>query len=109
MSAVPLSTSGHSTRVQTSANDLTRSAVESVRRRLVNRRLFSSRSSPMARVLVIDDDARTLFAYKQILRLAGHGVATAALGEDGVAAALRDEFDVVLCDQRLPDIPGIAV
>lgn len=63
----------------------------------------------MARVLVIDDDAGTLFGYKHILRAAGHEVATAALGEDGTVAAQRDHYDVVLCDQRLPDRPGVEV
>lgn len=56
---------------------------------------------------MIDDDAGTLLGYKSVLRAAGHQVTTAALGEDGIAAAQRDQFDVVLCDQRLPDIPGI--
>lgn len=63
----------------------------------------------MARVLVIDDDVGTLLGYKGVLRAAGHEVATAALGEDGLAAARRDLFDVVLCDQRLPDRPGIEI
>ena len=63
----------------------------------------------MPRVLVIDDDAGTLLGYKGVLRDAGHEVATAALGEDGLAAARRDHFDAVLCDQRLPDGPGLDV
>jgi DNA-binding response OmpR family regulator len=63
----------------------------------------------MARVLVIDDDAGTLLGYKGVLRAAGSEVATAALGEDGIAAARGDRFDLVLCDQRLPDRPGIEV
>jgi DNA-binding response OmpR family regulator len=61
------------------------------------------------RVLIIDDDAGTLYSYKAILRAAGYQVATAALGEDGIAAAQRDQFDVVLCDLRLPDVSGIEV
>jgi DNA-binding NarL/FixJ family response regulator len=63
----------------------------------------------MCRVLVIDDDVGTLIGYKGVLRCAGHTVTTAALGEDGVLAARRDPFDVVLCDQRLLDIPGTSV
>ncbi len=63
----------------------------------------------MARVLIIDDDAVVLLAYKGLLRAAGHEVATVALGEDGVAAAHRDHYDVVLCDQRLPDQSGTEV
>ena len=62
----------------------------------------------MARVLIIDD-AGTLLGYKGILRCAGHEVTTAALGDDGVVAACRDQYDVVLCDQRLPDQPGVEV
>ena len=63
----------------------------------------------MSRVLVIDDDASTLVTYKGILREAGYEVATAALGEDGLAAAEHKAFDVVLCDQRLPDQLGVEV
>ena len=63
----------------------------------------------MARVLVIDDDAGTLYGYKGILRAAGHEVVTVALGEDGVAAMEREQFEVVLCDQRLPDRSGVDV
>jgi len=63
----------------------------------------------MARVLLIDDDAGTLLGYKVILRAAGYEVATAALGDDGVFIAHHDEFDVVLCDQRLPDMVGTEV
>lgn len=63
----------------------------------------------MARVLVIDDDAPTLLMYKSVLRTAGHQVTTAALGEDGATAALREQFDVVLCDHRLPDQAGVAL
>src|SRR5689334_386078 len=61
----------------------------------------------MARVLVIDDDAGTLLGYKGVLRSAGYEVTTVALAEDGLAAAQKDPFDVVLCDQRLPDRPGL--
>jgi FixJ family two-component response regulator len=60
-------------------------------------------------VLVIDDDVGTLIGYKHILRAAGYDVSTAALGEDGIAAANGDGFDVVLCDQRLPDVSGVDV
>jgi DNA-binding response OmpR family regulator len=60
-------------------------------------------------VLVIDDDANTLLEYKGILRAAGHDVTTAALGEDGLTAAQRSHFDVVLCDHCFRDTSGINV
>lgn len=63
----------------------------------------------MACVLIIDSDPGLLLDYKRALRAAGHEVATAALGEDGVAAAHRYQYEVVLCDQRLPDQSGTEV
>lgn len=58
----------------------------------------------MLRVLIIDDDVRTLFWYKSVLREFGYHVSTAALGDDAVSTARRDEFDVVICGHRLPDL-----
>lgn len=63
----------------------------------------------MASILLIDDDVGTLLTYRCILRTAGHDVVTAALGEEGVNTARRDQFDAVLCDQRLLDVPGTSV
>ena len=82
---------------------------ESIIVALVRFRTSSCIGASVARVLVIHDDAGTLLWYKEILRMAGHHVGTAALGEDGVTAAKCDEFDVVLCDLRLPDISGLEV
>jgi len=63
----------------------------------------------MLRVLIIDDDVGALFGYKSVLRESGYHVATAALGDDGVSAAQREQFDVVLCDHRLPDVSSLEV
>ena len=62
-----------------------------------------------ARVLIIDGDVGTLLSYKTILRAAGHEVTTVALGEDGIAAARREMFDVVFSDLLLPDVSGLDV
>src|SRR5258705_1200691 len=63
----------------------------------------------MARILVIDDDEGVRDSMARMLRGAGFNVETAATGEDGVAAARGNAFDVVLSDMRMPGISGIEV
>jgi PAS domain S-box-containing protein len=72
------------------------------------------RARPSARlqrhtILVVedDDDTRTVLGF--MLEAEGARVETAARGVDGVAAAQRGGFDVVLCDIGLPDIDGMEV
>jgi DNA-binding response OmpR family regulator len=57
-------------------------------------------------VLVIDDDAGTTETFGAVLRPEGFRVGTAACGADGLAMARSGAFDVLLIDQRLPDMLG---
>ena len=61
----------------------------------------------VSRVLVIDDDPhiRRLVA----LQLRGHDVLAAATGEEALAIAEREHFDVVLVDLILPYFGGFRV
>lgn len=63
----------------------------------------------MARVLVIEDEAdlRDVLAYN--LTQAGHQVALASNGRDGLRLASEKRPDVVLLDLMLPDMPGTEV
>ena len=63
----------------------------------------------MARILVIDDDQAVRDSMARMLRGAGFAVETAATGEDGVAAAKGNVFDVILSDMRMPGISGLVV
>jgi YesN/AraC family two-component response regulator len=63
----------------------------------------------LARVLVIDDDPGTLETFGFILRGAGHTVAVAATGADGLRLARDAAPDLILIDLNLPDVNGIAV
>src|SRR5258707_14790689 len=63
----------------------------------------------MPRILVIDDDQGVRDSMARMLRGAGFSVETAATGEEGVAAAKGNVFDVVLSDMRMPGISGIEV
>jgi DNA-binding NarL/FixJ family response regulator len=61
------------------------------------------------RVLTVDDQERFRSAARLLLEATPGfcSVAEASTGEDGVAAALRQDIDLVLMDVRLPGIDGI--
>jgi CheY-like chemotaxis protein/anti-sigma regulatory factor (Ser/Thr protein kinase) len=59
------------------------------------------------RVLLVEDNAvNRLLTERQMARL-GHSLRSVTTGVDGVAAALADEYDVILMDRHLPDLDGI--
>lgn len=60
-------------------------------------------------ILVADDNAFAARMLAQILRSAGHEVATAGNGEAAIDMALRSTPDVVLLDIGLPGIDGYEV
>jgi DNA-binding response OmpR family regulator len=61
------------------------------------------------RVLLIDDDEVGLDTFATALRQCGLFVATAASGRRGLELAARKEFDCVVVELRLKDMPGIDV
>ena len=63
----------------------------------------------MARVLVIDDDRESRDVLEEQLRLAGHGVQSAATATEGVRMARDRRPDVVLLDAQLPDMTPAGV
>ena len=63
----------------------------------------------MPRILVIDDDHGVRDSTARMLRGAGYIVDTAPTGEDGLAAAKGNVFDVILSDMRMPGISGMDV
>jgi two-component system response regulator RegX3 len=70
-------------------------------------RAHDDRSAP--RILVIEDDEgnREVLAY--FLRRQGFAVATAASGEEGLAAVDRGAFALVLLDVVMPGMGGLDV
>ena len=58
------------------------------------------------RVLVVDDEEPLRTALELWLRRSGHEVATTGSGVEALALAMRDPFDAVLLDIRMPDLSG---
>jgi two-component system response regulator HydG len=61
------------------------------------------------RILVVDDDAGVRETTARMLRSAGYAVETAENGDDAVARARNNAFDVVLSDMRMQGLSGIDV
>lgn len=61
------------------------------------------------RILLVDDDAALRRPLSLLLEEAGHEVVTETDGEAGLARALRDTFDALLCDIQLPRLDGMTL
>jgi signal transduction histidine kinase/CheY-like chemotaxis protein len=61
------------------------------------------------RILMVEDNRDGAETLQTLLRLAGHEVALAVTGPEGVELARRFRPDVVLCDIGLPGMDGFAV
>ena len=62
----------------------------------------------MAKILVVDHDARNLRLAAAVLENAGHEVSCAADGTAGIEAALALAPALIFMDVRMPDMDGIA-
>jgi CheY-like chemotaxis protein len=59
------------------------------------------------RVLIVDDDARNIFALRSALELHGMNVSSAESGQEGIDMLGRSAgFDVVLMDIMMPEMDG---
>ncbi|HEY7434078.1 MAG TPA: sigma-54 dependent transcriptional regulator [Methylomirabilota bacterium] len=61
------------------------------------------------RILVVDDEPTQLELVGGFLRRQGFEVAEAASGQAAVARFKQEPFDLVLTDQRMPDLSGLEV
>jgi len=60
----------------------------------------------MARILVVDDDARNLRLALAVLEQAGHEALSAEGGAEGIAVAQSRAPHLVLMDIQMPDMDG---
>ena len=63
----------------------------------------------MPKILVIDDERSIRNAIKEILEFEKYDVTLAADGIEGIAIIEQSEFDVILCDVKMPGKDGMEV
>jgi two-component system copper resistance phosphate regulon response regulator CusR len=71
--------------------------------------LLSPTSPAVVRVLVVEDEVKTRESVAAGLRLQGWQVDTAGTGDEAVALAAREGFDLVVLDWMLPGRSGLEV
>jgi signal transduction histidine kinase len=59
-----------------------------------------------AKILVVDDEPKSLFALQELLAPLGQELMAAASGEEALKLALKHDFAVILLDIRMPGIDG---
>jgi DNA-binding NtrC family response regulator len=62
---------------------------------------------PKARILLIEDDPSTGAAVEKVLVAEGFAVELVRRGEEALARAARNQFDLVITDFKLPGISGL--
>lgn len=73
---------------------------------IVAESLKERRSSHVAHILIIDDSPTETQIYRGILEKHGHRVSSAGQAEDGIAAARREQPDLILMDVVMPGMNG---
>jgi two-component system, NtrC family, nitrogen regulation response regulator NtrX len=61
----------------------------------------------MPKLLIVDDEKRIRLAMRDILEYENYEVAEAQNGAEGLEMLQRDNYDVVLCDVRMPKLNGL--
>jgi CheY-like chemotaxis protein len=82
------------------------SALPQPKREMLRKALETDPSLVGKRVLVVDDDARNLFAITTILEQHEMKVAYAETGQQALDALDKAEFDIVLMDIMMPEMDG---
>jgi len=63
----------------------------------------------MAKILIVDDEARILMLLQSLLKTNGYESATAKDGEEALALLEKDTFDLVLSDLRMSPMDGMTL
>ena len=63
-------------------------------------------NEPVANILIVDDDTKTLVAMEALLAGPGRKIVRAESGSEALRCLLREDFVLVLLDVRLPDMGG---
>jgi signal transduction histidine kinase len=66
----------------------------------------TSEVAPQAKILLVDDEPKSLFALQELLSTLGQNLMIAQSGEEALRLALKNDFAVILLDVRMPGIDG---
>jgi len=62
--------------------------------------------APRAKILIVDDEPKSLYALQELLSALGQDLMIAASGEEALKLVLRHDFAVILLDVRMPGMDG---
>ena len=62
--------------------------------------------APDAKILIVDDTRMNLVVVKEFLKDTLINIDTAGGGKEAIELALKNKYDVILMDQRMPEIDG---
>ncbi|MDP3461475.1 MAG: sigma-54 dependent transcriptional regulator [Bacteroidales bacterium] len=63
----------------------------------------------MPRILIIDDEASIRRTLREILEYEKYKIDDAATGMEGLALIQEQDYDIILCDIKMPEMDGIEV
>jgi two-component system nitrogen regulation response regulator NtrX len=63
----------------------------------------------MAKILIIDDEKSIRYALREVLEFEKYEVSEAKDGEEGLNMVLQNQYDIVLCDVKMPKLDGVQV
>src|SRR5256885_10960112 len=63
-------------------------------------------AQPQAKILIVDDEPKSLFALQELLASLGQTLLAAQSGEEALKLALKHDFAVILLDVRMPGMDG---
>ena len=69
--------------------------------------LFHAIFRPIMRILLVEDELKTLLSLRQGMEEQGWTVNTATEGDSGLRLASNDDYDVIVSDITLPGISGL--
>lgn len=64
---------------------------------------------PKARILAVDDEAIILDSFRKILVVAGYSIDTVEKGREALGLILKNEYDFVFTDLKMPEMDGLEV
>ncbi len=63
----------------------------------------------MEKILIVDDDPNILFLFAEILKMEGYDVVTASTGTKALQLVVKDDFNLMILDIKMPGIHGLEI